>query len=75
TLFRSFKTETAQGSKNVTGLINKVKSYDNKYGGKTIKTKFDALTSIAAKNISGLIRKIESFKENYAGKTFTTTFV
>ncbi|EGT5565357.1 TPA: phage tail tape measure protein [Clostridioides difficile] len=69
-----FRTETAQGSKNVTGLINKVKSYDNKYGGKTIKTKFDALTSVAAKNISGLIRKIESFKENYAGKTFTTTF-
>ncbi|EQK42907.1 phage-related minor tail family protein [[Clostridium] bifermentans ATCC 638] len=69
----TFKAETAQASKNVTGLKKNISSYDAKNTNKTKITKFNTVTAQAAKNVTGLANKISSFVSSYA-KSFTTTF-
>lgn len=68
-----FKAETAQASKNVTGLKNNISDYDSKNTGKTKTTNFNSVTAQASKNVTGLKNNISSFVSSYA-KTFTTTF-
>lgn len=69
----TFHTETAQASKNVTGLKKNISDYDKKNTGKTKTTKFNTITTQASKNVTGLKNNVSSFVRNYC-KTFTTTF-
>lgn len=69
----TFHAETAQASKNVTGLKSNIADYDNKNTGKTKKTTFSTETAQASKNVTGLKNNIADFVRKYV-KTFTTTF-
>lgn len=69
----TFKAETAQASKNVTGLKKNISDYDAKNTGKTKITKFNTITAQASKNVTGLANNVSSFVSRFA-KTFTTTF-
>lgn len=69
----TFKAETAQASKNVTGLKKNISDYDAKNTGKTKTTKFNTITAQASKNVTGLANNVSSFVSRFA-KTFTTTF-
>ena len=63
----SYKAETAQAAKNISGLIARVNQI-KKLTGKTFK--YYATTAQAAKNISGLITRVDQLNKK-KGKTFT----
>ena len=63
----SYKAETAQAAKNISGLIDRVNQI-KKLTGKTFKYYSD--TAQAAKNITGLINKVNEINKKN-GKTFT----
>ena len=63
----SYKAETAQAAKNISGLITRVNEI-KKLTGKTFK--YHSNTAQAAKNISGLIKRVDEINSR-KGKTFT----
>ncbi|MCC0686483.1 hypothetical protein, partial [Clostridioides sp. ZZV14-6345] len=68
TITTTFKAETAQAAKNVSGLITKINQFSK------VKVKqlvFKTETAQAAKNVTGLDKKVARYKSKYGGKTIT----
>ena len=63
----SYKADTSQAAKNISGLITRVKQIKD-LNGKTFK--YHSVTALAAQNISGLIKRIDEINKKN-GKTFT----
>ncbi|CEQ01738.1 TP901 family phage tail tape measure protein [[Clostridium] sordellii] len=70
---KTINIETAQASKNITGLKNNIQQFNSLSGGvKTVK--FNTDTATASKNVTGLRSNVSSYISAYCGKSYSTRF-
>lgn len=70
---KTINIETAQASKNITGLKNNIQQFNSLSGGvKTVK--FNTDTATASKNVTGLRSNVSSYISSYCGKSYSTKF-
>lgn len=70
---KTINIETAQASKNITGLKNNIQQFNSLSGGvKTVK--FNTDTATASKNVTGLRSNVSSYISSYCGKSYSTRF-
>lgn len=70
---KTINIETAQASKNITGLKNNIQQFNSLSGGvKTVR--FNTDTATASKNVTGLRSNVSSYISSYCGKSYSTRF-